>query len=147
MPLDGGSYTWQNGVTMTLSITRQEPWGETDDYCGDGSCGVSHPNDLRVVLEYSVSVPEEAEQPFDPSSCPGQLQIASGNDDEAIIGVAGDYASYLDGKVLPGQTKTGADEYSIARSAVGEEFYIESTCGDPMYDAEGPVYFMDTITD
>lgn len=143
--LDGDSYSWQSGVEMTIAISRKEPWGSTDDYCGDGSCGVSNPDDLRVVFEYGVSVPDYITQPFDASSCPGQLHIASGNDDEAIIGVAGDYASYIEGKILPGQTKSGSEEYSIDRAALGEEFYIESSCGDPFYEADGPVYFTGVI--
>ena len=146
LPLDGGTYTWQSGVEMTISISRMEPWGSTDDYCGDGSCGVSNPDDLRVVFEYEVSVPDYITQPFDASSCPGELHIASGNDDEAIISVAGDYASYLEGKILPGQTKSGRDEYSIERSAVGDDFYIESSCGDPYYEADGPVYLPAPLT-
>lgn len=145
LPLDGGTYTWQSGVEMTISISRKEPWGSIDDYCGDGSCGVSNPDDLRVVFEYQVTVPDYITQPFDASSCPGALHIASGNDDEAIISVAGDYASYLEGKILPGQAKSGRDEYSIERSAVGEEFYIESSCGDPYNETDGPVYFTATI--
>jgi hypothetical protein len=143
-PLDGGSYTWSNGVTLTLEVARQEPWGDTDDYCGDGSCGVSNPDDLRWVLHYEVSVPEDAPRPFDPYSCPGELQIANGNDEETIINVSGDYANSLDGKILPGSTKSGDNEYSIERSALGEEFYIESSCGDPDY-MESPVYFTGVI--
>ena len=73
LPLDGGTYTWSSGVTMTLEVVKKEPWGSTDDYCGDGSCGVSNPDDLRWVLHYEVSVPKDMPAPFDPMSCPGEL--------------------------------------------------------------------------
>jgi hypothetical protein len=143
LPLDGGSYTWSSGVKMSLKVVRTEPWGSTDDYCGDGSCGVSDPNDLRWVLHYEVSVPEEFGQPMDPMSCPGELHIVNGNDDESIIGVAGNYDHPLEGKIFPGATKTGDSEYSIERSAVGQEFYLESTCGDP--DGAEVAYFTGVI--
>ena len=142
-PLDGGSFTWGSGVTMSLDVVKTEPWGSTDDYCGDGSCGVSNPDDLRWVLRYDVSVPADLVQPFDASSCPGELHIANGNDEESIIGVAGDYAKDLGGRIFPGATKHGVQEYSIEQSALGQEFYIESYCGDPNF-AE-PAYFTGTI--
>jgi hypothetical protein len=103
---------------MTVSVERVEAWGDKDDYCGDGSCGISNPDDLRWVLKYEVSVPETMNKPFDPSRCPGELQILNGNDDESIIGVSGDYARFLDGNIFPGATKFGVDEYSIEKDAL-----------------------------
>lgn len=144
LALDGGSYTWANGVTMTVSIDRIEPWGEKSDFCGDGSCGVADRDDTRVVLRYEVTAPESLSEPFDPSDCPGSLHSTVGNDDEALSGVFGDHYQELGGKVFPGQTKFGLEEYYIEKAYVGGEFYIESTCGDVEYDGES-AYFVGVI--
>ncbi len=131
-PIDGGEFTWDNGVTMRLSIERTEPWGDTDDYCGDGSCGISEPDDLRLLLRYEISVPEDADEPLEETGlyCPGQLSTVDGASDDLVIGVAGEYASDP-GTILPGATKFGIDETSIDRSLLGQEFLLESSCGDP----------------
>ena len=55
----------------------------------------------------------------------------------------GDYAHSLEGEIFPGATKDGDEEYSIERSALGQEFYLESSCGDP--DDGEVVYFTGTI--
>ena len=129
LALDNGSYIWANGTKMTWEVTTQEPWGSYDDYCGDGSCGISNKDDRRWVFHYEVSAPPDATQPLDGDSCAGELQILNGNSEEVITGVSGDYAHEM-GEVRPGATKTGDDEYSIEKSALGQKFYIESTCGD-----------------
>ena len=59
--------------------------------------------------------------------------------------MAGDYPSEISGKILPGQSKTGSAEYSIEKSALGQEFYIESSCGDPLAEMDGAVYFTGVI--
>lgn len=140
LPLDGGSYTWSNGVTMSLSVDRTELWGDVDDFCGDGSCGVANRDDTRVVLRYEVTVPDDASEPFDAYSCPGDLNVMSGNSDEALSGVAGAYDRELDGKIFPGQSKFGLAEYYIEKDYAGGEFYIESSCGDE-FDGE-TAYFV-----
>jgi len=145
LPLDGGSYTWSSGVTMKLSIDRVEPWGHRSDFCGDGSCGIADPDDTRVVLKYEVSVPDDAGQPFDASSCPGQLYPTSGTDDDALSGVYGDFNKPIDGKVFPGATKTGFDEYYVEKAYADQEFYIESSCGDADYSGE-TAYFVGTLS-
>lgn len=142
-PLDGGTYTWPNGVTMTLNIEKIEPWGDFSDYCGDGSCGVSHPDDLRVLIGYDVSVPEDAAEPLDGDLyCPGELETVNGSTGDLVIGVAGDYASEL-GTVLPGATKHGVSELSIDKSLIGQEFFLASTCGEP--NGDKTAYFRGTI--
>jgi hypothetical protein len=143
-PLDGGEYTWPNGVHMALSVVQVEPWGETDDYCGDGSCGVSNPDDLRWVLRYDVTVPDSFSGPFDAYSCPGNLHIVNGNDDEAFNLVAGENYSSIDGDILPGASKYGQAEYSIERAVLGSEFYIESSCGNTDFIGD-TVLFRGTI--
>jgi len=143
LPLDGGTYTWSNGVTMSLSVDRTEPWGDLDDFCGDGSCGVANPDDTRVVLRYDVTVPDDASEPFDASSCPGDLNVMSGNSDEALSGVAGAYDRDIDGKIFPGQSKFGLAEYYIEKAYASGEFYIESSCGDE-FDGE-TAYFVGTL--
>lgn len=145
LPLDGGSYTWSSGVTMKLSIDRVEPWGDRDDFCGDGSCGIANPDDTRVVLKYEVSVPDDAGQPFDASSCPGQLYPTGGTDDDALSGIYGDFNKPIDGKVFPGATKTGFDEYYVEKAYADQEFYIESSCGDADYSGE-TAYFVGTLS-
>ena len=143
LPLNGGTYTWTNGVTMSLSVDRTEPWGDRDDFCGDGSCGVANPDDTRVVLRYDVTVPEDASEPFDAYACPGDLNVMSGNSDEALSGVAGDYDREIDGKIFPGQSKFGLAEYYIEKDYAGGEFFIESSCGDEL---EGEsAYFVGTL--
>lgn len=144
LPLDGGTYTWASGVTMAFSVQRVEPWGSKDDFCGDGSCGIANPDDTRFVLKYEVSVPDTLSAPFDPSSCPGDLHVISGNDDEALSGVAGDFSKSLDGKIFPGQTKFGVEEYYVEKAYAKEDFYIESTCGDTDYSGES-AYFVGPI--
>jgi hypothetical protein len=128
-PLDGGTFTWASGVSMRLMIEKVEPWGTLDDYCGDGSCGVSQPDDTRLVLKYEITVPEDFDGSFDASACPGTLHVMNGNDEEAVISVAGEYYRSLE-DIRPGATKYGVAEYSIARDSSGEVFYIESSCGD-----------------
>ena len=147
LPLDGGSYTWDNGIGMKLSVERVEPWGDTDDFCGDGSCGIANRDDTRLVLKYEVSVPESYYSgPFDPYDCPGELHVSTGSDEEAFSGVAGDYDRELGGKIFPGSTKFGIDEYYIEKAYADEEFYIESTCGDPDFSGES-AYFVGPIED
>ena len=131
--LNGGSFTWSSGATMTLKVVRVEPWGRTTDYCGDGSCGVSHPDDLRWVLQYTITVPTSAAVTVDPLRCPGTLRAGGGGDADLIIGVAGEYARRIDGKITAGATKTGAEEYSIDKSLLGKTFTLTSTCGDPAH--------------
>ncbi len=145
LPLDGGSYTWKSGVTMKLTVDRVEPYGKKDDFCGDGSCGIANPNDTRVVLKYEVKVPADASEPFDASSCPGEMYPTSGNDDDALSGVFGDFAKPISGKIFPGATKTGFDEYYIEKAYADQEFYIESSCGEFDYGGE-TAYFVGTFT-
>jgi hypothetical protein len=141
-PLDGGTYTWENGITQTLSVERVELWGgnKPDDFCGDGSCGVADPDDTRLVLRYDVSVPADFSEPFDPYSCPGGLHVTSGNDDEAFSQIAGDFDQELGGKILPGSSKFGVNEYYIEKAYAGAEFYIESSCGDTEMSGESVVF-------
>lgn len=140
LPLDGGSHTWDNGVTMKLSVQRVEPWGTFDDFCGDGSCGVANRDDTRFVIRYDVAVPQDFDGPFDPSSCPGTLLPKEGNDEEALSSVAGDYSKQVEGKIFPGGAKFGIDEYYIEKAYAGGEFYIESSCGDTEFDGETVIF-------
>jgi hypothetical protein len=146
LPLDGGTYTWPNGVTMRLKVVKTGRWGVKDDYCGNGQCGVSYPDDLRWVLRYTISVPSTYRGTFDASNCPGDLHAVEGNDEDIINGVEGKYAKPLD-SVLPGATKYGQNEYSILRAAVGKEFYIQSTCGTGDVFGGHPVLFRGVIRD
>lgn len=116
---------------MRTSVFLVEPWGSRDDFCGDGSCGVADLDDTRFVLNYEISLPATASTPLDPSSCPGDLHVESGNDAEALSGVAGQHARPLDESILPGRTKFGVDEYCVEKAYVNQTFYIESVCGDP----------------
>ena len=134
LPLDGGSYTWESGIQMTLTVQTVEPYGKKDDFCGDGSCGVALPEDTRVALKYEVSVPDSYGDSFDPYSCPGELHVASGSDDDAFGLVSGDLYRSLDGSILPGTTKFGVQEFYIKQEYQGAEFYIESSCGDDSFD-------------
>src|SRR4029078_13664501 len=126
--------TWDNGVTMKLSVQRVEPWGTLDDFCGDGSCGVPNKDDTRFVIRYGVTVPQDFDGPFHLSSCPGSLLPKEGNDEEALSSVAGDYSKQVEGKIFPGGTKFGIDEYYIEKAYADGEFYIESSCGDTEFN-------------
>ena len=141
LPMDGGSYTWASGVTMKLTVDRVEPWGRKDDFCGDGSCGIANPDDTRVVLKYEVTVPSDASEPFDAFSCPGLMYPTSGNDDDALGSAYGDFAKPIEGKIFPGSTKTGFDEYYVEKAYADQEFYIESSCGDVDFTGE-TAYFV-----
>lgn len=147
LPLDGGHHTWPSGVSMKLQVTKVEPWGDTDDFCGDGSCGVANPNDTRLVLKYTVKVPADYSQPFDPTSCPGELHVRNGNDDDALGGVFGDYSKELGGKIFPGDTKYGVDEYYIEKKYADAQFYLESSCGAGEDYSLDPVYFFGPAKD
>ena len=61
--LDGGSYTWDSGVILTTSFRLVEKWGVRHPYCEDGSCGSAEPDDVRVILDYSVKVPKSLAAP------------------------------------------------------------------------------------
>jgi hypothetical protein len=115
---------------MTTRVELVEPWGDHDDSCGDGSCGISNPDDTKFALRYTVTVPRSFSGRFDAASCPGSLHVANGNDDDALISVAADEGKSLSGAVLPGTTKYCVDVYSIEKNARGEDFFIEPTCGD-----------------
>jgi hypothetical protein len=141
--IDGASYTWGSGVTMKLKVTHKEPYGSTDDFCGDGTCGIARPDDMTWALKYEISVPKDGE-PLDPMmGCPGELHIVNGNDDDSLGLVAGDYSSDPGGNIRPGATKSGVAEYYIKKKSLGERFYIESTCGDP--NGEEAAYFEQVI--
>jgi len=132
-PFHNGEYTWKNGVTMRTTVTKVEPWGERDDFCGDGSCGIADRDDTRFVLRYEVTVPKTLPEPLDVSGCPGDLHVESGNDDEAFSSVLGDDYRAIGDKITPGNTKFGVNEYYIEKAYVRQAFYLESTCGDPTY--------------
>jgi hypothetical protein len=74
------------------------------------------------------------------------MYVATGNDEDSFVSVAGNYHKPLDGKMLPGATKYGGNEYSIEKKAIKQDFYIESSCGDPDYTGE-VAYFGDKILD
>lgn len=135
-PFDGGTYTWSSGVTMRTSVELVEKWGKVDDFCGDGSCGVANRDDTRFVFRYEVTVPDTLRKPLEGYSCPGELHVAAGNDQEALSGVYGDYERSIGDTILPGATKFGVAEYYIERDYVDGEFYLESSCGDPTYSGE-----------
>ena len=86
-----------------------------------------------------------AGQPFDASSCTGQLYPTGGTDDDALSGIYGDFNKPIDGKVFPGATKTGFDEYYVEKAYADQEFYIESSCGDADYSGE-TAYFVGTLS-
>lgn len=145
LPIDGGSYTWDSsGVTMKLVVDRVEPYGQKDDFCGDGSCGVANPDDTRVVLRYEVTVPDTAAEPFDPIMCPGLMYPTSGSEDDALHQAYGPYSKSLSGKIFPGSSKTGVVEYAVEKAYADQEFYIESSCGDTDYRGE-TAYFVGTF--
>ena len=144
-PFDGGTYTWKSGIRMDTKVEKVEPWGgASDDFCGDGSCGVADPDDTRFVLRYTVTVPKDFAGKFEPYSCPGDLEPMNGNADEALSGVMGDDYRSLDELILPGATKFGVGEYYIEKAYATETFYIQSTCGDP--DGMESVRFEGKIT-
>jgi hypothetical protein len=122
---------------MKTQVIRIEPWGKKDDYCGDGSWGVSNPDDTRMMLRFTLSVPKSFRGTFDPSRCPEDTHVATGNDEDSFNSVAGDYHKSLDGKMLPGATKYGDNEYSIEK-AIKQDFCIESSCGDPTTPVKSP---------
>jgi hypothetical protein len=137
LPLMGGSYTWATtGVTMTWTVKSQGKYGETNDVCGDGSCGVLKPNDESWLMHYEVTVPEGAPG-VDGYSCPGQLHVTEGNDEDAFV----NFGSKDMGEVKPGGTKYGETEYVIVSSAKDQTFYMESTCGaDPEGESSETAY-------
>jgi hypothetical protein len=55
-------------------------------------------------------------------------------------------SSYLEGKIFPGATKFGVDEYYIEKAYADKEFYLESYCGDPD-GYEESAYFAGPIED
>jgi hypothetical protein len=134
-PLANGTYTWKSGIRMDLKIEKTEPYGTTDDFCGDGSCGVANPDDTRLVMRYTVTVPDDFKGVFRPdmTACPGSLEPANGNTEDALTGVAGEYNRDLDERIRPGATKFGVAEYLIEKAYVDETFFLYSSCGDPDY--------------
>ena len=90
---------------MTTRVELVEPWGDYDDYCGYGSCGISNPDDAKFALRYTITVPRTFSGRFAAASCPGQLRVANGSDDDALIYVAADEGKSGSGAVLPGATK------------------------------------------
>jgi len=149
-PLDGGTFTWAStGIQMETEVVEnvKQPWGSFDDFCGDGSCGVAHKDDRRFVMRYTVTVPNSYGRVFDPTSCPGQLHVMQGNDEDSLGGVAGEYERSLDEPIPPGSSKYGVEEYYISKDLVGQRIFMDSTCGeDPdNFDASETAYFVATV--
>lgn len=130
-PINGGTYTWDNGVTMSLSIEALEPWGVREDWCGNGRCGITEPDDLRLLLRYEVRVPDDFEGDFNTWACPGQLTVKEGNDEEAIKGYQASDGSTLElsGTISRGSTKYGVEGYAIAKEYADADFLLSSICG------------------
>lgn len=116
---------------MTVTVESVTPWGKREDWCGDGSCGITEADDLRVLLRYEVSVPDDYEGDFDASRCPGELSVLNGNDDEALRpyqDLNGD-TSDINGAILPGATKFGIAGFAVSKDYQDEEFVLTSACG------------------
>jgi actin-like ATPase involved in cell morphogenesis len=128
--LAGGSYTWDNGVALKTSIRLVERWGVRHPYCEDGSCGFAKPDDLRVVLGYSVKVPKSIRTSIDPTACPGSLQGTDSKGTSAVRAIYGVYAKPIARPIKAGATAEGVVEYSIRASARNATFLLRSSCGD-----------------
>jgi hypothetical protein len=134
LPFDGGVFTWSNGIQVTTKVEKVGKWGQHDDFC-DG-CLALEPDDYRFALRFTVHVPKSYGKLLDVTSCSGTLSVDDGNDDDAFTEVAGDYNKGLDGKMRPGATKYGVNEYGIKKKYVerGITFTYTNSCGDPDYE-------------
>jgi hypothetical protein len=134
LPFDGGVFTWSNRIQVTTKVEKVEKWGEHSDFC-DG-CLALEPDDYRFALRFTVHVPKSYGKLLDVTSCSGTLSVDDGNDDDAFTEVAGDYNKGLDGKMRPGATKYGVNEYGIKKKYVerGITFTYTNSCGDPDYE-------------
>jgi hypothetical protein len=116
---------------MSVSVDSVTPWGKREDWCGDASCGVTQADDLRVLLRYEVSVPDDFQGDFDPSRCPGELTVVNGNDDEAVRpyqDLQGE-TSDISGSILPGASKFGVAGFAVSKDYEDQEFVLTSACG------------------
>lgn len=139
-PIDGGTYTWPSGITLKLAVEDYGKWGRTSDFCGDGSCGVAVPEASDIGIRYTVTVPADFSGTFDPYSCPGNVSVVNGNDEEAGGGVVGDHDQSISGPMLPGATKEGVAERWIAPDYAGQQFLLTSSCGDAEYSGQPALF-------
>ena len=109
-------------------------WGEHSDFC-DG-CLTLEPDDYRFALRFTVHVPKSYGKLLDVTSCSGTLSVDDGNDEDAFTEVLGDYNKNLDGRMRPGSTKYGVNEYGIKKNYVkrGTTSTYTNSCGDPDYE-------------
>lgn len=138
--LAGGSYTWDNGVTLKTSIRLVERWGVRHPYCEDGSCGAAKADDVRVIVEYSVKVPKSLGASLDPVACPGSLQGADAKNANTARAIYGAYAEPIAHPIKAGKTAEGVVEYSIPANAHNATFQIRSSCGDREHVGEVGVF-------
>ncbi|MCI2237605.1 hypothetical protein MN205_03760 [Kineococcus sp. TRM81007] len=139
-PIDGGTYTWASGITVTYKVEDYGTFDQTQDWCGDGSCGISQPADSDIGLRYTVSVPADFPGTLEPSGCAGSLSVVNGNDEEALRLYAGDHYSGITGPMLAGATKEGLTQYVIAEAYAGKQFLLSSSCGDTSYSGERALF-------
>jgi hypothetical protein len=109
-------------------------------YCEDGSCGSAKPDDVRVVLDYSVKVPKSLAAPVDPTGCPGSLLGTDSKGDGAVREISNAYAKPVNTPIKAGAKKAGVVEYSIRAKARGATFQIRSSCGDSDHLGEVAIF-------
>jgi hypothetical protein len=139
-PIDGGTYTWPNGIGVSYKVEPYGKFGETQDWCGDGSCGINYPDDSDLGIVYTVSVPADYSGTFDPLSCGGTLSVVNGVDDDASNLWAGPHNTNMTGPMLPGSTKTATNEYVIAKAYAGQQFLLTTSCGDTNYSGQQALF-------
>ena len=131
--LNSGTFSWPNGVQMSIEVTRYGPIGAVlgDEYWdleeyGEGA--------QLLALKYTISVPEDYGRSFSRtgSYCPGTLTSLNGSG-ESVTAVAflGDTSPGVDlwDDIFPGGTKWGVETYVVTSDAVGEELILQSNCG------------------
>ena len=132
-----------HGITLALSVKSVEPWSNDDESCSHDSCEVATPQDVRLVLKYEVTVPDDFARSLDAMGCPGDLSVVWANHDEALTGVMVGLPQLIE-PILPGQTQSRVAEHYIAKSYVGQKFMVESACGD-VDDAGERAYFVGSL--
>lgn len=134
--IDGGLFSWPNGVTMTTSVVGFSPIEEALE---DGNWDLSEyqPGTHLLELRYEVSVPVDYERSFTRAGwyCPGAVSSLNGAGDSVTgmefigFGEADSPSVSLNEDIFPGGTKWGVATYVVSPEASVDVLILQTSCG------------------
>ena len=136
LELDGGFFSWPNGITMSTSVVGFSP---IDDALKEGNWDLSQyePGTYLLELRYEIAVPAEYERSFTRAGayCPGVVSSLNGAGDSVTamefigFGESDSPSVPLYDDIFPGATKWGVATYVISPEASRDTLILQTTCG------------------